>query len=446
MPRQPAAVSGLQPQDDHLVALPPHGDLPAQAPPLPEGRYGAEVLKAPHCTPLLAQHLASFQQLQRGPAVSAKPSPPATTDSLEHTLGVLHCFLGYVALALRVPLGGGLAVCLQPRLVGLFLRAKVQAGHSREGCKQVTGCMSKVALWWGTQALSQLDQQHMPALRTWLSDQSRFIGMNVPRKRKAIEDLQRDNAWCSPSELMQAVELARTSTVALLSAAVRARRLTSSLAREVHDTLLAVLLWGYIPPVRVSCIVELTFDGLGCADPDCGRAGCLGNRVQRDAASGTYSMHLPHHKTQRHTRTAIVFPRLPDQVGQLLHGYLTHCRPLLARPQAGARSCFLTVWGRPMTTSGFSGYWQTHVLAAIGLGHLHFPPVYLRHMFVTSQLEGSRGLAGARHADAAVAMGNSVRHWEETYFLSSDSTRVQRAVEDMPAWRRALLRAPGDSQ
>jgi hypothetical protein len=53
-----------------------------------------------------------------------------------------------------------------------------------------------------------------------------------------------------------------------------------------------------VPPIRAKCLRTLQVEGtLRCTDPDCGRAGCLGNRLVPSMKDrGVLRAVLVHHK------------------------------------------------------------------------------------------------------------------------------------------------------
>ena len=436
--RQPAAVHGLQLGGEDLIPQPPFMDIPAEAPQLPAGDYGMRVHEPAHWTPVLGEHLDSFEALQRGEPCLAKPNKRVKGISMEKTACCVRCFLGYAAVACKLPLTLGLALCLQPWLMALFVRAKVQAGQGQQTVGKVIAQLSKVVAWWSTRPeLSDRDRQNLPLLQKWLAATSKIIQNRLPAKRKCITELKEQGAWVDAEQVVRSVDAVRVSTSGRLQAVVQAGQpVTATLARLVHDVLLACMLFGYLPPLRVSCLVSLTFDGQGCADADCELAGCLGNRVQ--IQSGVLSLQLPHHKTVRSTGRPIVISQLPAEIEQLLTPYLALCRPLLAAQDT--RTLFLTSRGRPMGLPQLSQYFRDRVLPAVGLGHVAFPPQMLRHIFVSHLMqESAAGRPGPPHAGAALAMGSSLRQWNNKYFLSRDTSLVDSAVAAMPAWRADML-------
>lgn len=125
-----------------------------------------------------------------------------------------------------------------------------------------------------------------------------------------------------------------------------------------------------------------------------------------------------------------------------LPGCLQIARPRLCEAyKQDPPSCFLTKTGCSFNrnASHFSKYFQQQCLPAIGLDTASFPPRTLRNMFVVERLSAPAGAPGPSHTGAALAMGNSVQAWLKHYQLNNDVAEVQKAVDDMPAWRASML-------
>ena len=218
---------------------------------------------------------------------------------------------------------------------------------------------------------------------------------------------------------------------------------TGALARRHHDVTLAMTLFGYLPPLRVSCVGALTVPGGdSCEDADCSDAACRGNRLTR-GAGGALGIHLAHHKTEGLSGRPLVLASLHEELGAQLAQYLQHCRPVLALPHSPG-NVFLSATGRALSPAAFSVYWQSRVLPQLGLGHLRFPPRTLRHIWVDERLGAleQAGRAGPSDEDAALCMGNSVRTWHSRYHLDRDRAKLRRCVAAMPAWRERQLQQP----
>ena len=172
-------------------------------------------------------------------------------------------------------------------------------------------------------------------------------------------------------------------------------------------------------------------------------AGCRGNTLTFGQSGEVKGLLLTHHKTAAVLGRALALPQLPEEVLELLQLYLNHCRPLLVMHLSAAdapRTLFLSKGTRNMTSQGVSGYWKDHVLPALDLNSVSFPPQRLRHIFVEERLSGgSQPTPGPAHADAALMMGNSLQTWELRYHLDRDQARLDRLGQGMYVWRAHLL-------
>ena len=450
--RQPVALHGITQPVEHLVPLPPYPDLPASAPPLPRGQYGVTPQDGKPWTAVIEQQIAAFTAFQQAAPCLAKPGKPVAHVTLDKVVNTIRTFLGYVALALRQPLTLGLALVLQPSLVTSFIRAKMAAGQAQQSIIKVVGHLTKVVAWFRSQQISARDQAQLPSMQQWFYSMGGIILNSVSKKRRCIAEMQQQGTWTTAPQLVAAIAAFHKRTEHLLLVAILTEQvITQALCRQVHDACLAMTLFGWLPPLRLSCVAGLTLDGAGCAARDCSVPGCLGNRLQLPVSGGQSlcSMHLPHHKTEHRTGNAIVVERLPADLSWMLEKYVRFCRPTLVSKVKPARSVFLSVTGLSLSPSALSTYFKAVILPALGLSALHFPPVLLRHIFVCQRLDEvdtAAAAVGPVHDDAALAMGNSVRMWQRAYHLNRDSTGVSRSVNAMPGWRASMLAQAAQQQ
>jgi len=74
--------------------------------------------------------------------------------------------------------------------------------------------------------------------------------------------------------------------------------------RMVHDALLAAFNFGYMPPIRPTCIITIKHPAMastaaaGCKEAGCTITGCQGNRLCK-LEQGRWQLQLPHHKNAR---------------------------------------------------------------------------------------------------------------------------------------------------
>ena len=316
--------------------------------------------------------------------------------------------------------------------------------------------MRRVLRWWQSQPLSAGDQQDLLDVLVWLSDLVPVIKLTVSRKRKVqssrsarypsralshprqvqeIGELREEGAWLDAAPLVQAIERARLR--ALRKLVECGNRPCEGLARYVHDVLLASLLFGYLPPLRISSLLAVTFDGQGCAKRHCRVESCLGNRLEV-GATGLLGLVLEHHKTASSKgRGALSIPSLPAKVAELLASYLKHCRGVLAG-DSSVRVLFLSSHGKALAPAACAAYFREHVLPAVHLKHLSFAPRYLRHIFVSERLS-PEAVPGPATAYAAKTMGNSPRAWPTFYLLDDKHAAAEQGARDMLVWHHTML-------
>ena len=441
----PSLADQLQGQDllaaGPRVPQPPYPDLPDTAPPLPSYFYSLSPKDGDLWSTALDREWTSFRIWCTSPPCLARPSKPICQQSLKSQMVTLGSFLGYCARALQ--LGGSkltLAAALQPQLIACFIRAKMQAGQQQQTVVKVQMHLYKVTQWWAApaQQLSEAELSRLKQVQAWLGTMGRIILLTIQPKRKDREELEEQGKWLPAGELVRAIEPARRAAIQELSSVVAARRtLTTPFCRHVHDILMAVLLFGYLPPFRVSCLASLTYDGGACAL--CSVAGCRGNTLTFSQSGEVQGMLLTHHKTLGINTAPLHLRHLPAEVLQLLQPFLKHCRAQLGI-RFGPRTLLVRKTGVNMKAEGMSPYFCACVLPALGLGHVRFPPQILRHIFIDERLSGGpQPTPGPAHGDAALMMGNSLKTWEHRYHLNRDQARLDRLGTGMSAWRNNLM-------
>lgn len=220
--------------------------------------------------------------------------------------------------------------------------------------------------------------------------------------------------------------------------------------RQLHDAALGCTLFGYLPPVRLSCIRSMTHPSYTgpCLNPDCQLKGCRGNRliVEREHPL-QLAIDLPHHKNQlAHGYKPIHFT-VPAGLAELL--YLFTGQPHQVLTQAAAHvlleaPCpfvFMTKTGQGFKDSQLCTYWGAWLAAH---GGFPMPPSKLRHVFVAERRSDDRA-AGPSDAAAARVMGHSVAQWDKSYDVQLHNRQSQTAVNAMPAWRQHMLQHEADT-
>ena len=215
--------------------------------------------------------------------------------------------------------------------------------------------------------------------------------------------------------------------------------------RQLHDAALSCTLFGYLPPVRLSCIRTMTHPSYTgpCLHPDCTLQECRGNRlILQRRQPLQLAIDLPHHKTQAAHGFKPIHFTVPAGLAELL--YLLIGQPHKVLTQAAAHvlldaACpyvFMTRTGQGFRDSQFCTYWSTWLVTQ---GGSNMPPSKLRHVFVAERRSNDRA-AGPTDAAAARVMGHSADQWSKSYDVHMHNRESQNAVDAMAVWRQQMLK------
>ena len=212
-------------------------------------------------------------------------------------------------------------------------------------------------------------------------------------------------------------------------------------ALMVHDAVLASFNFGYLPPIRPSCICSIVHPQLignnphrSCSDAGCQVRGCRGNYLEH-LGGHDFKLVLPHHKNQQRWGNQVISFNLPLEMGQLLSIYCFQVWPFL-RGDTSVPTLFMNKSGTAMHPRQLCAYWK-RMLADAGAAGL-FPPKMLRHIFTTHRLEHPE-VPGPSNEHAAIVMGNSVEAWVKHYHRNHQNWAAQEAVDNMAVYRVAVL-------
>ena len=149
---------------------------------------------------------------------------------------------------------------------------------------------------------------------------------------------------------------------------------TVETSRDIHDAVLAAMIFSHLPPVRLSCIRSLvvpTYAG-PCLHLDCKEASCQGNRLYIVSETPLLMrIKLPHHKNARNWGQAVIVFDLPPDLAQLMHTYLGAARKALLDHHLliGDTSpyVFMDMHGRGVVDSAvLTLYWQKWLVSKGG--------------------------------------------------------------------------------
>ena len=222
---------------------------------------------------------------------------------------------------------------------------------------------------------------------------------------------------------------------------------TVAACRQLHDAALGCTLFGYLPPVRLSCIRSLAHPSYTgpCLHPDCSKQQCRGNRlIVQQRQPLLLVIDLPHHKTQAANAFKPIHFTVPSGLAELLYLYIGQPHKVLVQAAAHVlldAACpyvFMTRSGQGFCDSQFSTYWNTWLVAN---GGSPMPPSKLRHVFV-GERRGSDRAAGPSDAAAARVMGHSEKQWSKWYDVHLHDRESQNAVDAMASWRQQMLQTP----
>ena len=264
-----------------------------------------------------------------------------------------------------------------------------------------------------------------------------------PPPRKSIAELTAQGRWMAPRDLIGVLDMVKQNAEEKRN--LQGWNLTT--ARLMHDAALVCCMFGYMPPIRLSCLRTLLCPGYqgGCPHPDCSRPECKGNRlVVVSTRPAGVELHLPHHKNEGKWDGMSITFRVPPEVAEVLLSYLGAGHALLDSRLNMPRGValpfvFMTNKGRPFDSSSFNHYWQTLLLDAGGARNL--PPSRLRHIFVDER-RSVNCAPGPADRGAAMIMGNSEAMWDRIYDTRFHEREAQHAIDNMGRWRHHLLQSP----
>ena len=414
-----------------LVPLPLPSTLPESpvSAPTPRQRYALPQLK-PHLANavVISQQLTELKTWVTTPIQLNRKGPPLQEVSWQNLLCNIWLFLGFCWKWMRIQ-----QPCLQhylsPHLVASFMSFHIAMKHCSSTIKQHVATSVKVLAWWSTKpgghdkGLQQMRQQ-------WLPNLSAQIGRALPSPTKSASTLP------SAKTLLSVIHTQRQSVLA----AMHQGGMSAKLARSLHDLTLASTVFGYLPPIRISCIRALmlpTYVG-SCLKPDCILgATCHGNQLQH-ISNGPLHMHLPHHKNEGSWGRAPISFNLPQDLAELMRLHLSQGHKLLTEYLGREEEphVFVDNKGRPFNDSNLTIYWDK-MLASMGLTP-SISPSLCRQVFVSERRSAER-VGGPSDRGAAMVMGHSLAQWTKWYDLDFHAREAQQAVDAMSTWRHNLL-------
>ena len=346
--------------------------------------------------------------------------------------------------------------------------------------------------------------QEMEEVLGWLKSMSKQLGNNMVAKPKSNEPeaLKQQNKWLDAPQLLQRVETVRLEALQKLKDMDEGIISKLEAAGYVHDALLAVCCFGYMPPMRDNSVLLTLImpQYVGrCIHKDCQHRanGCLGNRVYLEEATGetavgwgwgqggcatagardwqAYACAAGMPRAVRH-----ITPNLPHALPQTL----PRPHPPLVSPPPDAWCMHVphhkntrkwngqpikvqlpdevaqllrhhVDWGHTLLTRVTK---TPNVFVNVSTGApmkpqemsevwsqtvlegtgVHFGPHTCRSIHVV----GTKDLGLQMHPGHAMVMGSSFETiWERIYDKKFNDRQVEAAMAEMPQWREAMRQA-----
>ena len=280
-----------------------------------QGRGTLCLLLKPHLAGAVVvnQQLSELKTWATTPIQLNRKGPPLQQVSWENVLSTIWLFLGFCWrwMGIQQP---SLQQYLSPHLVASFMSFHIALRHCSSTIKQHVATALKVLAWWSTKPGG-----HDPGLKLmreqWLPTLSAQVGLALPKPVKSASDLP-----TAKTLLTTIVQHGHG-----VMKAIQETGMTATLARALHDVTLASTVFGYLPPVRISCIRSLvlpSYDG-PCHKCDCIQdSSCHGNKLQQ-TSSGALLMHLPHHKNEGSWGRAPISFTLPKDLARIMMLYIS---------------------------------------------------------------------------------------------------------------------------
>ena len=415
-----------------LVPLPLPSTLPPSPVPTPKPkqRYSLQIFK-PHLAKgvVVCQQLTELKTWVTTPIQLDRQGPALQQRSWENLLSNVWLFLGFCWkwMGIQQP-------CLQhylhPHLVASYMSFHIAMQHKSNTIKHHVTTSLKVLAWWSTKPGGH-DKGLQLMREQWLPNLSAQVGRALPQPKKTADTLP------TAQRLLLLIHTERQKVLQQLAE----EGMTARLARSLHDLGLVSTIFGYLPPIRLTCIRTLvlpTYQG-PCHKPDCIHgSSCHGNVLQNKGTTGLH-MHLAHHKNEAAWGRAPISFQVPQQLAELLVLHVTQGHKLLTEYlglEEEVHHVFVDHRGKPFNDSNFTVYWD-RVMASMGLS----PPIspsMCRQVFVHERRSEER-VDGPKDRGAAMVMGHSLAQWSKWYDLDFHAREAQEAVNDMACWREELL-------
>ena len=206
----------------------------------------------------------------------------------------------------------------------------------------------------------------------WLLSLSRQVVTVLPKTTPDLGMIEFEGRLMQAEDLVVMLDKLRREALGALPLD-RNASLPAHCARMLHDAALSSTMFGHFPPPRLSCIRTLQVPWFrGCLHEDCvglpSHQSCKGNKLEL-RGSEVYLV-LSHHKNRFKWDGSVIQFRLPAELRDLMHVFLSRCHHVLS---PGSPFVFTDHKSRPMLeASRLTHYWES-ILRRCGAEAI-FPP------------------------------------------------------------------------
>lgn len=249
--------------------------------------------KEQQTAPLIHQ-IVSFKRWLTNPVQLDRDFAYVGSRTITNIMKDIHLYLGYL-FHFESAKAPHLEAFLSMDLYAKYVSFQIKKGNSFISLEHQISHAKRVLQFLSRTADASFQQQ-VSEIQSWLVRLKTQLAALLRRPRTDVVELQAQGAWLDAKTIVTVLERFRLEALEALPAF---GQYTPFVARLLHDACLTNTMFGYLPPVRVSCLrkLQLPSTTLGCLDKDCRIPGCRGNRLEYKA-DGLY-MNLPHHKNQK---------------------------------------------------------------------------------------------------------------------------------------------------
>ena len=241
----------------------------------------------------LREQVVAFKAWLTAPIQLDRDAAAISTRTLKNVMDNVFLFLGYCLIHQRIA-SPSFTDFLDLQLYSSYVAFQIAKGNGYNCIAHSLAHARRVCDFLARGSHSGMGERVM-AIQSWmhrLRDQlSRFLA----RPRADVAQLEEEGAWVDAGTVVRVLESFRLKVLSTLPSFGDCN---PTQAKQLHDACLANTMFGYLPPVRVSCLRRLQMPSSNaCLDVDCRIPSCKGNRLE--VKHDGLFMVLPHHKNQK---------------------------------------------------------------------------------------------------------------------------------------------------